>query len=264
MTVFFIALAFYIGFGAFIYLFQRSLMYHPSSGFLDPGQFGVPEMEVVKVETDDGLSLTAWYRPPAHEDALTILYLHGNAGHIGYRASKVKPYLDAGYGVLLLSYRGYGTNHGYPTEKNLYLDGKAALDFLADQKIPIFKTVLYGESLGTGVAVEIAQNKAIFALVLEAPFSSMVDAAQYHFKLYPASILVRDKYDSLNKINKIKAPLIILHGVRDRTVPYKLGRKLFDAAANPKEFLKFKDVGHNNLYDFHAADRIMVSLDSQS
>ena len=142
MSFVFVVVAIYIGSSVFLYLFQRSLMYHPSSAHLDPAAFGVAEMEIVKVETADGLSLTAWYRAPQNDDAPTLLYLHGNAGHIGYRAGKVRPYLEAGYGVLLLSYRGYGTNHGYPTEQNLYKDGQAALAFLADKQIPIFKTII--------------------------------------------------------------------------------------------------------------------------
>ncbi|MBT7957239.1 MAG: alpha/beta hydrolase [Rhodospirillaceae bacterium] len=219
-------------------------------------------MTSVKVETDDGLRLTAWYRPPANEDTLTLLYLHGNAGHIGYRADKVKPYLEAGYGMLLLSYRGYGTNPGYPTEDHLYLDSRAALKFLADQHIPIFKTVIYGESLGTGVAVEVAQNLGIAGLVLEAPFSSMVDAAALHFKLFPTSLLVRDKYDSLSKINNIKAPILIIHGKNDRTIPYSLGRKLYDMAPQPKEFFGIPNAGHNDLYDHGVAAKIIEYLEN--
>ena len=245
-----------------LYVFQRNLMYHPSSGHMDPAHYGVPEMTSVKVETDDGLRLTAWYRPPANEDTLTLLYLHGNAGHIGYRADKVKPYLEAGYGMLLLSYRGYGTNPGYPTEDHLYLDSRAALKFLADQHIPIFKTVIYGESLGTGVAVEVAQNLGIAGLVLEAPFSSMVDAAALHFKLFPTSLLVRDKYDSLSKINNIKAPILIIHGKNDRTIPYSLGRKLYDMAPQPKEFFGIPNAGHNDLYDHGVAAKIIEYLEN--
>jgi hypothetical protein len=264
MSFVFVVVAIYVGSSAFLFLFQRSLMYHPSSGHLDPASFGVPEMAVVKVETEDGLSLTAWYRPAQNDAAQTLLYFHGNAGHIGHRASKVKPYLDAGYGILLLSYRGYGTNHGYPTEENLYKDGRAALQFLADQRIPIFKTVIYGESLGTGIAVEIAQNKGISGLILEAPFSSMVAAAAYHFKLFPASLIVRDRYDSISKINNIKAPILILHGARDRTIPLRLSRDLFAAAPNPKEFYDFPNSGHNDLYDHGAAKRIMEFLELNS
>ena len=110
-------------------------------------------MTSVKVETDDGLRLTAWYRPPANEDTLTLLYLHGNAGHIGYRADKVKPYLEAGYGMLLLSYRGYGTNPGYPTEDHLYLDSRAALKFLADQHIGSLQDCDVPVSTDTGTNV---------------------------------------------------------------------------------------------------------------
>jgi len=262
MSFIFVVVSIYLGSLVLLFFFQRSLIYHPSADHLDPALFGVPEMQVVQVETADGLSLTAWYRPPQNEEALTMLYLHGNAGHIGHRAAKIKPYLDQGYGILLLSYRGYGTNHGYPTERNLYLDGNAALKFLSDKRIPLFKTVIYGESLGSGVAVEIAQNKAIFGLVLEAPFSSMMAAAAHHFKVFPVRWLVRDKYDSINKINNIKAPILIIHGVKDRTVPFALGQQLFKAAPSPKEFYDFPEAGHNDLYDQGAAKRIIAYLGS--
>ncbi len=220
-------------------------------------------MEVVKVETADGLSLTAWYRPSQNENAPTLLYFHGNAGHIGHRASKVRPYLDQGYGVLLLSYRGYGTNHGYPTEQNLYLDGQAALKFLAVKRVPIFKTVIYGESLGAGVAVEVAQNKAVLSLVLEAPFSSMSAVAGHHFKVFPVELILRDKYDSISKIKGIKAPVLIVHGSKDTTVPQKFGRRLYDAAPGPKEFYDFPSAGHNDLYGYGAAERIIEYLELQ-
>jgi uncharacterized protein len=265
MTSFiFIVVAIYVGSTAFLFLFQRSFMYHPSAGHLDPALFDVPEMALVKIETDDGLSLAAWYRAPKTPEVPTLLYFHGNAGHIGDRADKVKPYLDQGFGVLLLSYRGFGTNHGYPTEQNLYLDGQAALKFLAEMRIPIFRTVIYGESLGTGVAVEMARNKAISALVLEAPFSSMMAAASRHFKFFPVRFLVRDKYDSISKINEIKAPVLILHGVRDKTVPFDLGRKLYEAAPTPKKFYDFPEAGHNNLYEHGAAERVIQFLESNS
>jgi len=258
------AIVIYLGLTLCLFAVQRSLLYHPSVGQISPSEFGVPEMQAVDVKTKDGLQLTAWYKPPKNPDDLTLLYLHGNAGHIGYRATKIKPFLDRGYGLLLLSYRGYGPNQGTPTENNLYLDGKSGLKFLINQNISLSKLVIYGESLGSGIAVELAQNLAISALILEAPFTSMPDAARYHFRLFPTDLLLRDRYNSINKMKYIDTRLLILHGKNDRTVPFKLGQKLFKSAHEPKDFFEFPYAGHNDLYDHGAAERIIGYLDSVS
>ncbi|MGF1640179.1 MAG: alpha/beta hydrolase, partial [Rhodospirillales bacterium] len=155
-----------------MFAFQRSMLYLPSTTTPLPATSGVPEMRPVGLVTADGLDLVAWYRPAA-EGHPTIVYFHGNGGHIGHRGSKVRPYLDAGYGLLLVSYRGYGGNPGRPSEEGLYRDGRAALAFLGTHGVPPARTVLYGESLGTGVAVHIAAERAramqpVGALVLEA------------------------------------------------------------------------------------------------
>ena len=258
------ALVIYIGLALFLFIFQRSLLYRPSVGQISPAEFGIPEMKPVNLETEDGLALLGWYKPPNNSDNLTLLFLHGNAGHIGHRATKVKPFLDRGYGVLLLSYRGYGSNRGSPTEKNLYLDGQSGLQFLASQQIPVSKLVIYGESLGSGIAVELAQNQAISALILEAPFTSMTDTAQYHFKFFPTSLLLHDKYDSISKLNNTDTRLLILHGKKDLTIPFKFGRKLFDSAFGQKDFYEFPNAGHNDLYDHGAAERIIRYLGTNS
>ncbi len=255
-----IAVAIYLVIVLFLFVSQRSLLYRPSVGKISPAEFGVPEMRSINLKTKDGLALLAWYKPPTDPENLTLLYLHGNAGHIGYRATKVKPFLDRGFGVLLLSYRGYGPNQGSPTEENLYLDGHSGLQFLASQQIPISKVVIYGESLGSGVAVELAQNKAISALILEAPFTSMAETAHHHFRFLPTNFLLRDKYDSINKLINIDTRLLILHGKKDQTVPFKLGKKLFEAAPGQKDFYEFSDAGHNDLYDHGAAERIIGYL----
>ena len=246
----------YIVFVAALYVFQRNLLYHPDSNLSSPTASGVAEMEAVGLVTNDGLRLLAWYRPAA-EDRATVVYFHGNAGHIGNRGDKVRPYLDAGLGVLLVSYRGYAGNPGSPTEDGLYADGQAALDFLAKLGVGPTDVVLYGESLGSGVAVEAARRQAaripVAAVVLESPFSSLVDVAQTHYPFIPARWLVKDRFDSVTKIAAIDAPLLILHGVRDRVVPVRFGRRLFAAAVRPKEDRWFDEAGHNDLYDYGAA-----------
>ena len=249
----------YTGVLAVLFLFQRNLMYHPSAGVMDPAHYGLRGVDRVEVVTPDGIPLTAWYRA-ASPGQPTLLYFHGNAGHIGHRAGKIQPYLDAGLGVFLLSYRGFGSNPGYPTENRLYADAIAAFDYLENNGVPVFKIVLYGESLGSGIAVEIAMDRGFGAVVLESPFTSMVNIAAHHLPYFPARYLVRDKYDSISKLPRLRAPLLILHGERDRTVPVKFGRALFDAAPEPKEFRAFPGAGHNNLYDFDAPQQVIDFL----
>lgn len=246
----------YAGLIAAMYIFQRTFIYHPHSGVMDPAHYDLASMERVEIVAADGIPLVAWYRK-ARNGLPTILYLHGNGGHIGHRAGKVRPYLDAGFGVLQLSYRGYGANPGAPTEDGFYMDGRAALEFMDARGIPLFRTVLYGESLGSGVAVEMAQNKGIAALVLEAPFSSMTEMAATRFPFIPVRYLLKDRYESKSKIGKIRAPLLVIHGALDKIVPLKSGRSLYETAPSDKQMKVYERASHNDLYDFGAAEDVI-------
>jgi len=250
------AIAVYAGFLACLFLFQRTLLYHPSGDRPDPAAYGVPDLEQISVETQDGLKLLAWYRPAA-AGRQTILYLHGNGGHIGHRGGKVRAYLDAGYGLLLLSYRGYAGNPGKPTEEGLYADGDAAMAFLAGTGVQSSRVVLYGESLGTGIAIELAIKYDVNAAVLEAPYSSIPDVAQHHYFYMPVRYLVRDRFDSTEKIARVEEPILVVHGGKDRVVPMKFGKKLFDTAREPKSFLQLATAGHNDLYNFGVAAKVI-------
>ena len=251
-----------------IFLFQRSLIYFPSSHRPEPAAYDVSEMVVQELETSDGLELLAWYRAPQKSDAPLIVYFHGNAGHIGYRGLKIRPYLDAGYGVLLPSWRGYSGNAGVPSEEGLYADGRAALAFLVEQGIASEHWVLYGESIGSGVAVELARAQAqkespVGAVVLESPFTSLEDMAAFHYPWVPMRWLMRDHYDSLSKIAAIGAPLLILHGERDRIVPPSFVSRLAEAAdksLEPSKIHVIAGAGHNDLYDFAAPKMVIEFL----
>lgn len=247
-----------------MYTFQRSILYFPSTAIPSPAASGVPEMTPVTLETADRLQLMSWYRPAA-EDRKTIVYFHGNAGHIGYRGVKARPYLDAGYGMLLVSYRGYGGNPGSPSEAGLYDDGRAALAFLAAQGVEPGDTVIYGESLGTGVAVQIAfeqarASKPVAAVILEAPFTSTVDVGASHYPWAPVRWLMKDQFDSRSKIAGIQAPVLIVHGGTDRVVPIRFGEALYAAAVSPKDSLWIPDAGHNDLDAFGASDKVLAFL----
>ena len=254
------ALAGYATLVGIMFFGQRKLMYHGGATVPTPAEYGVADMRPVGLKTADGLELLAWYRAPTDEALLTIVYYHGNAGHIGHRADKARPYLDAGFGVLLVTYRGYSGNPGEPSEAGFYHDARAALGFLDGEGVPAERIVVYGESLGSGVAVQMASERRLGAVVLEAPFTSMADIGAFHYWYVPARYLVRDRFDSVAKIKDIGAPLLVVHGERDRVVPTRFGRELFDAAVEPKESLFPAQAGHNNLYDHGAAEVVIEFL----
>jgi fermentation-respiration switch protein FrsA (DUF1100 family) len=252
----------YAGMLLLLFLLQRSLLYYPSKSAFDAVELNALGFELVEYAAPGGLRLQSLYRK-SPKDGRTILYFHGNAGHAGHRAQKVRPYLDAGYSVFLAGYRGYGPNPGKVTEKGLYEDAEAALNYLKEKGITEEQIILYGESLGTGVAVNLAQSGNFSALVLESSFSSIANVAQSQFPIFPVKSLVRDRFESESKIAAVDAPILFLHGLRDRTVPVRFGRALFAAARGPKEFFEFPDAGHNDLYDYGAADRLIGYLKSQ-
>lgn len=242
-----------------LYAFQRRLVFNPIGAPGEPAAAGVSDMSWVTFPSTDGLTLRAWFKPPA-SDRPTIVYFHGNTGHFGERAFKARHFLDHGYGFLLTSYRGFSGNPGRPAEAQVYDDGRAALAFLRAQGIAPGRTVIYGESLGTGIAVEMAREHDAGALVLEAPFTSLVDVAAHHYWWTPARALLRDRFASIEKIGAIDMPLLIVHGERDRTVPVKFGKRLYAAAAEPKELRLLPGARHVDVFDFGAGEAIHAFL----
>lgn len=248
----------YIAVVAAMFAFQRNLMYHPHGGGAAPAAVGVPEMAVVQVTTDDGLDIEGWYAAPPAPDAPLIVLFHGNAGHISMRGFKARVFLDAGFGVMLAGYRGF-EGPGQPSEEGLYRDARAALAWLGEQGIEPAQTVLYGESLGTGVAVQMATEYQVGAVVLEAPFTAMPDVAAEVYPWVPVRWLTLDRYDSLGKIKDTSAPLLVIHGERDSIVPARFGRRLFEAAPEPKRGVFLPEADHINLYD-HGAGEATVAF----
>jgi len=240
--------------------FQRALLYHPDRSEPAPAIAAASGLEAVRLLTEDGLDLLAWYAPAPPERA-TIVLFHGNAGNISHRADKARLFIAGGYGVLLAEYRGYGGNPGDPTEDGLYHDGRAALKYLAGVGVDTQSVVLYGESLGSGVAVELARDHAVRALVLEAPYTSIPDVGARHYPFLPVRALASDRFENLEKIAAVRAPILVVHGARDNVVPFDLGRRLFDAAPEPKQSLFLSHAGHNDLYGYGAGQEIVAWLD---
>jgi uncharacterized protein len=236
-----------------LFFFQRQLLYLPDKSrpeLAGLAQLGVREVTIM---TADGLSLLSWYLP-SRPGRPVIAYFHGNGGHIGYRVERLVRFAQEGYGVLMLEYRGYGGNPGIPTETGFYTDGQGALDLLGREGVAPNRLVLYGESLGSGVAVRLAAENEVAGLILEAPPTSVAEVAQCHFPYVPASLLVVDRFDSLSRIGKVRAPILVMHGERDRVVPVRYGRALFNAAPEPKEGWFVPEAGHEDLARYGGLD----------
>jgi len=244
----------------YLWFTQRSHVFRPGIGPLDLINSAVASyMRVESIASTDGLTLTAWYAP-ASPGQRTIVYFHGNAGTLGDRHDRVLSYLERGFGVLLVGYRGYGGNPGEPTEAGLYDDGRAHLDWLARQGVPADEVVLYGESLGAAIATQLATERKAAALVLEAPFASILLSARVRYPLFAFDWLVRDKFANVDKIGKIGMPLLVIHGARDQVTPQRFGRMVYDRAPQPKFAVWLPDAGHNDLVQFGMVEAVMRFL----
>ena len=231
-----------------LYIFQRDLLYHPTENNYDGDKLTV-NIQEVKIITDDNIDLLAWYHNKDINKFKTILFLHGNAGSLENRIHKINHFEDMNINFLLLSWRGFSGNKGKPTEKGLYQDARSAVKWLVKQGVIEENIIIYGESLGTGITTEIAQNKNFAGIILETPFTSMVEAGKSKYPIFPIKLLLKDKYESDKKIKNIKSPVLIMHGEEDQIVPFWMGEKMFQMANEPKYsyFTKFDD--HMMEYD---------------
>ena len=232
---------------ALMVTFQRQLQYFPARKALLPQAVGLKDVAVVPLTAADGTRVVLWYAAPAPGKP-TILYFQGNAGEIADRADRFAFYQSRGFGVAFLSYRGYGASEGTPSEAGLIADASAGYDWLIGQGTGPGQIVLVGESLGTGVAVQLAAMQDVAAVVLEAPYSSAVDVAAELYWWLPVRLLMRDQFRSIDHIGAVTAPLLVLHGQADAVIPFSQGQKLFNAAPGPKSFVPLPELGHEALF----------------
>lgn len=238
-------------------IFQRALLYLPDKSIGTPEQYGLSGFTEKFIKTANDVSIQTWYKP-AQKGMPTIIYCHGNASHIGNRAGIFSALSGKGFGVLAVSYRGYGKSGGSPSEDGLYADARAAVAYaLNDKKIPPEKIIIFGESLGTGVAVQMAGEYRVGGLILQAPYTSISDRASEIYWFIPVKLILMDDFDSIGKINRVLSPLLIFHGAQDLTIPISHGKKLFSAANEPKEAVFFPEVGHNNFDSAEIAERVL-------
>jgi uncharacterized protein len=240
-----IAVCLYVGLAAVIYFAQRSLMYFPETIHTAPADAGLPEAEEVALTASDGVNVIAWHVPP-HDGKPVILYFHGNGGALQYRVERFRKLIADGIGLVALEYRGYGGNGGSPSEQGFIADAEAAYAYAA-ARYQVPQLVLWGESLGSGVAVALAAEKPVGRVILEAPFTSAVAVGAGHYWYLPVRLLMKDQFRSDERIGKVTAPLLILHGMHDRVVPYAMGEHLFDLAHKPKHIVRFLDGDHDDL-----------------
>ena len=232
-------LAVYLVITLSLYFFQRNLLYYPSENNYSGDRLTVP-IEKVKIKTQDNIELLSWYHKKNVSDYKTILFLHGNAGSLEDRIYKLNFLGNLDVNFLIIAWRGYSGSSGKPSEFGLYQDAKSALNWLNSKGITDDKIVLYGESLGTSVAIEVGQNRNFAGIILEAPFTSMIDIGKKHYPFFPVKLLLKDKYVSKNKIKNIKLPVLVMHGKEDKIVPFYMGKKIYDLANQPK-FKYFPD-----------------------
>ena len=218
----------------FVYFYQRNLLYHPSENNYQNDTIQFNHQEIF-IKVNNEIKLKSWIINKDLKNFKTLVFFHGNAGDLSNRIYKLNELDKLDINILLISWRGFSGNEGYPTEKNLYEDAEAAIDWLNKKKVSNSQIILYGESLGTGVAVEIASKNNFNSIILESPFTSIENSAKIYYPYLPVSFLLKDRYDSISKIKKINSPILIMHGRKDDIVPFFMGKKLFEKANSPKD-----------------------------
>ena len=234
---------------------QQRLMYFPDPRYFTPAQAGLAHVTERVLETPDGARVIAW-QAKAKPGQPTILYFHGNAGSLETRDERIRKYTARGLGVFMMTYRGFGGSSGKPSEAANVADAQLAYATLAASGVAPEDIIVYGESLGTGVAVQVAAAKPVGGLVLDAPYTSMVDLAALHYPYIPGRWFMTDRYETRRHIAGVAAPLLVIHGDRDRIVPAAMGREVFALANEPKTLKTFPDAGHDDHYKFGSYDAL--------
>ena len=228
-----------------IFLSQRKLLYHPNeNNYLDENKL-THKIEKVFVKSDN--KLIGWYHFKDRKYK-TLLFFHGNAGNLQNRIYKLNEIAELELNYLIIAYRGFSGNEGKPTEEGLYNDSMAAKRWLNSNNIDDSNIILYGESLGTAVAVDLGSKFPFAGIILESPFTSMVELSKIYYPYLPVNLLLKDRYDSINKISKITFPKLVMHGDKDNIVPFSMGKRMFESFSEPK-FSYFKS-GDDHMMDF--------------
>jgi hypothetical protein len=211
------------------------------------------------VKAADLQETRSWYIPPQDDQKPIIIFFHGNATHALNGFFRPQYFSSFGYGFVMAEYRGYGGNDGWPSEKGVYADARAQIQYI-QRRFPQAPIVLYGESIGTGVAVQMATEFSAKALILEAPFTSVTDVAKKQYPVFPVDLLLMHRFENEKKIAHVNTPLLVIHGRKDTLVPYDHSVALYSLAQYPKKLLTLDDTGHNNIHE--GSWRVMASISS--
>ncbi|MEM5436089.1 alpha/beta hydrolase [Paraburkholderia diazotrophica] len=244
---------------ALLFWLQGRLVYPLEQIRRVPPNAAADRIEPVTVRTADGLELPGRYAPASRHDAFTVVLFHGNGEDLSQRAQIAHDLIAAGHGVYLAEYRGYGGAPGHPSEAGLYADGRAALDFVAQRTNRI---AVHGFSLGTGIAVRMASEyEALVALILEAPFTCIADVAKARFPMFAFRCMVRDRYDNLASIGRVRAPVLICGGLADAVIPPVQFARLYAAVRAPRRLEMIDGAGHVDVWEQGARERVLRFLD---
>ncbi len=233
-----------------IVIFEEKLIFFPSvypDGIYDEAYHRL-KPEECWFTSEDSVQLHGWFLR-TEEPIATLVMSHGNAGNISHRYPIMQALHTAGFNVFMYDYRGYGRSDGSPSEDGVYKDGRAAYDVVVlREEVDPKKIILFGTSLGGAVAVEVARQRQVSAIILESTFTSASDMARIHYPFLPAQYFMRTEMNSLENVRDIRVPILFIHGSDDDIVPLALGKKLYEAANDPKEFYEIPEAGHNDIF----------------
>lgn len=245
----------YVAIVGLAFAFQDQLLFQPSSRLLATPDDAGMAYETVHLETEDGETLHGWWIPapdgsrdtsPGGRSTHTLLFFHGNAGNISGRLESVQQFHNLGLNVLIVDYRGYGQSTGSPSEAGLYKDAAACWAHLTDDRgIAPEDVVIFGRSMGGGPATWLATREPPAAMILESVFTNVPDVGAHHYSFLPVRALATNQFDNESRVPEIEVPTLHIHSRGDRVVPFELGRRVYEAAAEPKQFLEIQG-GHND------------------
>lgn len=239
---------------------ERHLMYHPTGSRVDPAKYGLHNTEELLLKTPDGHKIVTWYAKAAPGQP-TLLYFHGNSGTLADRADRISAFTKLGRGVLMMAYRGYSGSTGRPSEAANVADAKLAYDTLIKMGVPAEDIILYGESIGTGIAVQVAAERPVAGIILDAPYTSIVDVAEICYPYLPARLMMRDRYETMRYLPRVEVPLLVVHGEQDAIIPVEMGRKVARSAPGPSEIVTFRRAGHSDHGKFGSFEVINEWID---
>ena len=236
LSITFILIGIYFFVTIFLYFYQNKLLYHPNINSRSNYELNHKVNEILITSDDD---IIAWHYKK-NENYKTLVFFHGNAGNLSNRIYKLNELSKLKLNYLIFAYRGFNGNKGKPYEAGLYKDAENVISWLKSKNIVENNIILYGESLGTAIAIHTAQMKNFAGIILEAPFTSMVTLGQKYYPIFPVKFLLKDKYESLKKIINVKSPVLVMHGKKDKIVPFKMGLEIYEKL-NGQKFKYFND-----------------------